>query len=137
MNERLRKIASSSYTSILYESSHRIEDTVEELCSVFGGERRICICRELTKLHESITQLPLKEAVGFVRDGVKKGEFTLVLEGRKEYCERMKKEEEKEGEWSKQAEYVKALAKEGLSREVIQKVMKSCFGAGVEVGHDG
>ena len=136
MSERLKKIASSSYTSILYESSHRIEETVEELCSIFGGDRRICICRELTKMHESITQLPLKEAVSFVRDGMKKGEFTLVLEGRKEYCERVK-EDEGEGEWSKQAEYVRALAKEGLSREVIQKVMKSCFGAGAEVCRDG
>lgn len=122
-------IASSPCTSILYESSHRIEDTMEELCSVFGGERRVCICRELTKMHESICQLPLKEAVDFVRDGVKKGEFTLVLEGKKEYCERVK-EEEGDGEWAKQAEYVRTLAKEDLSREVIQKVMKSCFGAG-------
>ena len=45
------------------------------------------------------------------------------------YCERVK-EEEGDGEWAKQAEYVRTLAKEGLSREVIQKVMKSCFGAG-------
>ena len=59
---------------------------------MFGGERRVCICRELTKMHESICQLPLKEAVDFVRDGVKKGEFTLVLEGKKEYCERVKEE---------------------------------------------
>ena len=102
---------------------------MEELCSVFDGERRVCICRELTKMHESICQLPLKEAVDLVRDGVKKGEFTLVLEGKKEYCERVK-EEEGDGEWAKQAEYVRTLAKEGLSREVIQKVMKSCFGAG-------
>lgn len=58
---RLESIAASPNTVILYESSHRIVDTIRELAAVLGGSRRICICREMTKLHETIRYMDLSE----------------------------------------------------------------------------
>lgn len=128
----LKEIASTSCTTVLYESSHRIEDTIKELCAVLGQERRVCICRELTKMHESIMQLSLQEAVASIESGVKKGEFTLVLEGKKEFNERMGIKEEDEGRREELSACVRALQKEGLSRDAIQRVMNECFGVGEE-----
>ena len=130
----LKEIASTSCTTVLYESSHRIEDTTKELCAVLGQERRVCICRELTKMHESIMQLSLQEAVASIESGVKKGEFTLVLEGKKEFNERMGIKEEDEGRREELNACVRGLQKEGLSREAIQRVMNECFGVGEESG---
>ena len=129
----LKEIASTSCTTVLYESSHRIEDTIKELCAVLGQDRRMCICRELTKMHESIMQLSLQEAVASIESGVKKGEFTLV-EGKKEFNERMGIKEEDEGRREELSACVRALQKEGLSREAIQRVMNECFGVGEESG---
>ena len=61
---RLRKIARNQETTILYESCHRIIPTIKELENVMGKDRRICICRELTKMHETIIHCSLGE-VGF------------------------------------------------------------------------
>lgn len=60
---RLRTIAASPSTTILYESSHRICETLDDLAGTLGGDRRVCICRELTKLHETITRLSLQEVL--------------------------------------------------------------------------
>ena len=60
---RLRMIAVSPSTTILYESSHRICETLSDLAAALGGDRRVCICRELTKLHETITRLSLQEVL--------------------------------------------------------------------------
>lgn len=61
---RLSQIACSPSTTILYESCHRIVATLKDLASVLGNDRRVCICRELTKLHETITHC----SIGDVRE---------------------------------------------------------------------
>ena len=55
------EIRDNQYTYILYESSHRIEKTLHELELVFQPDRRICVCRELTKVHESIKQIKMSQ----------------------------------------------------------------------------
>lgn len=61
IRHRLMEIKNNPATSILYESSHRIEKTLHELELVFQPDRRLCVCRELTKVHESIKQLKMSE----------------------------------------------------------------------------
>lgn len=79
--DRIAYTASLPNTVIIYEAPHRLEKTLEELCSAFGEDRRVSICRELTKLNEEI----LRGTLGSVRDcyaaSEPRGEFVLVIEG--------------------------------------------------------
>ena len=68
-------------TMIFYEAPHKLTDTLADLRSVFGGERRISLCRELTKLHEEVVRTTLDGAVASYADREPRGEFVLVVEG--------------------------------------------------------
>lgn len=68
-------------TMIFYEAPHKLTDTLADLRSVFGGERRISLCRELTKLHEEVARTTLDGAVASYADREPRGEFVLVVEG--------------------------------------------------------
>ncbi|KAK8824881.1 hypothetical protein WA538_005547 [Blastocystis sp. DL] len=124
---QLESIAASPNTVILYESSHRIVDTIRELAAVLGGSRRICICREMTKLHETIRYMDLSEAAEFITTGVQKGEFTLVLEGLREFNERMEVPSESSAVSEGVLRCIREMKKEGIDREVIMRVMEASF----------
>ncbi len=80
--ERLFALKNEERTTILYESPHRLTQTLSALLDALG-ERKIAVCRELTKLNESVFRGTLSEALAhFAENGVK-GEFVLVLDGRK------------------------------------------------------
>ena len=68
-------------TLVLYESSHRIEETINDLKSIFNG-RKICLARELTKLHEEYIRCVLSPEFTLSEDQ-KKGEFVIIIEGKK------------------------------------------------------
>ncbi len=68
-------------TLIFYEAPHKLRDTLRDMAEVFGGERRLALCRELTKIHEEITRTTLCEAIELYREKEPKGEFVLVIEG--------------------------------------------------------
>jgi len=70
-------------TQVFYESSHRIADTLGAMCEHFGGRREAALCRELTKLHETVRLKPLRDLLELVQsDGnQRKGEFVLVVAG--------------------------------------------------------
>lgn len=65
---------------IFYESVHRIKETLENMLDVFG-DRRICICREISKIHEEVSRGKITDLLEFV-DSMK-GEFVIVVEGDK------------------------------------------------------
>ncbi|HEY8695245.1 MAG TPA: 16S rRNA (cytidine(1402)-2'-O)-methyltransferase [Chloroflexota bacterium] len=74
---RLQELAPLRATLVVFEAPHRVRDTLDEL-AVALGDRRVAICRELTKLHEQVIRTTLAAA----RDQVpERGEFTLVIEG--------------------------------------------------------
>lgn len=77
----LERLAGSSCTTILYEAPHRLLKTLRILCETVGGGRRIAVCKELTKKHESTQRFTLEEAVAYYEANEPKGEFVLVLEG--------------------------------------------------------
>ncbi|ABZ83800.1 uroporphyrin-iii c/tetrapyrrole (corrin/porphyrin) methyltransferase, putative [Heliomicrobium modesticaldum Ice1] len=79
--ERLRRLAFEDRTMILYESPHRILETVESLCDALGADRPAALVRELTKKFEEVRRGSLAELAAAVRDGVR-GECTLVIAGR-------------------------------------------------------
>ena len=68
-------------TMIFYEAPHKLTDTLDDLLTVFGGERRISLCRELTKLHEEVLRITLAEAAAYFGETEPRGEFVLVVEG--------------------------------------------------------
>lgn len=78
---RLRELFEERRTSILFEAPHRLEKTLSDLAEVCGGERRIVLARELTKLHEEIWRGSLAEAIARCEDVDPRGEYVLVLDG--------------------------------------------------------
>ena len=79
--KRLAALLTEERTSILYEAPHRLKETLAALLEALGPERKISLCRELTKLHEEIIRLTLGEAVRYFSENEPRGEFVLVLEG--------------------------------------------------------
>ena len=82
--ERLAALAEEEKTVILHEAPHKLRTTLEELAGLLGGERRIALCRELTKLNEEILRMTLAGAVEYYRDKAPRGEYVLVIEGARE-----------------------------------------------------
>ena len=66
---------------VFYEAPHKLLTTLTDMLAVFG-ERKIALCRELTKLHEQVLLMTLSEAVEHYSKNAPKGEFVLVLEGK-------------------------------------------------------
>ena len=68
-------------TMVFYEAPHKLEDTLEDFVAVFGPQRRIALCRELTKLHEEVVRTTLGQALEDCASRPPRGEYVLVVEG--------------------------------------------------------
>ena len=79
--EHLESLKSERRTMIFYEAPHKLMRTLEDMKNTFGGERRISLCRELTKLHEQTLRTDLAGAIEYFTEFPPKGEFVLVIEG--------------------------------------------------------
>lgn len=77
----LKDLEQERRTMIFYEAPHKLCATLEDMRKAFGGERRISLCRELSKLHEEIFRTTLDGAVERYAQQPPKGEFVLVVEG--------------------------------------------------------
>nr|WP_297935089.1 16S rRNA (cytidine(1402)-2'-O)-methyltransferase [uncultured Blautia sp.] len=76
----LEELKRETRTIILYEAPHRLVKTLEELSEKLG-DRKIALCRELTKKHETVFRGSLLEAVSWYKENPPKGECVMVLEG--------------------------------------------------------
>lgn len=79
--ERLSDLAGEKRTLLFYEAPHRLVETLAMMAEAFGRDRRIALCRELTKLNEEVLRLTLSEAVTHFTENPPRGEFVLVIEG--------------------------------------------------------
>ena len=79
--ERLDSLKNEERTMIFHEAPHKLCTTLDDLCEAFGPQRRIALCRELTKLHEETMRTTIGEAVEYYRTTAPKGEYVLVVEG--------------------------------------------------------
>jgi 16S rRNA (cytidine1402-2'-O)-methyltransferase len=68
---------------IFYEAPHKLVATLTDLSAAFGPDRRITLCRELTKLHEEALRLTLGAALDYYAENAPRGEYVLILEGAK------------------------------------------------------
>ena len=79
--EHLDSLKSESRTMVFYEAPHKLVNTLEDMAEVFGPDRPISLCRELTKLHEEVLRTTLRGALDRYRADAPKGEFVLVVAG--------------------------------------------------------
>ena len=79
--EHLESLRSERRPMIFYEAPHKLRRTLEDMKNTFGPERRISLCRELTKLHEQTLRTDLAGAIEHFTQFPPKGEFVLVIEG--------------------------------------------------------
>lgn len=79
--QRLQALQGEERTMIFYEAPHRLLRTLEDMAEAFGAQRRICLCRELTKLNEEVFRATLAEALEHFTLHEPRGEFVLVVEG--------------------------------------------------------
>lgn len=77
---RLSELKTETRTLIFYEAPHRIQEMIEDLHLIFGEDREVTLCRELTKTFETILKAPLKKLLVLSSDN-KKGEFVVVVSG--------------------------------------------------------
>lgn len=81
--KQLEQLKTVSHTLIFYEAPHRIVECLQDLCTVFGGERLAGFAREISKTFETIKQMPLSALLEFVKNDLnqQKGEIVLIISG--------------------------------------------------------
>ena len=108
--EHLDSLKKEQRTMIFYEAPHKLLNTLQDMAEVFGADRPISLCRELTKLHEEVVRTTLGEAVEKYTETPPKGEFVLIVAGAPEEIREAPSEADA-------AARVKALLEQGLSRK--------------------
>ena len=78
---RLKELAAEPRTMIIYESPRRVVKTLEQFCEVFGTERHMSACREISKIHEESVRGTIAEVLAHFNEHEPKGEFVLIVEG--------------------------------------------------------
>ncbi len=79
--EHLESLQTEQRTMVFYEAPHKLVNTLEDMTEVFGADRSISLCRELTKLHEEVLRTTIGNAIALYRENPPKGEFVLVVAG--------------------------------------------------------
>ena len=79
--ERLSELEEEYRTMIFHEAPHKLISTLEDMAVSFGNDRKIALCRELTKKNEEILRFTLSEALDYYKENSPRGEYVLVVEG--------------------------------------------------------
>ena len=108
--EHLDSLRAEKRTMIFYEAPHKLMNTLEDMVEVFGAERPVSFCRELTKLHEEVLRTTLGQAIVHFTETPPKGEFVLVVAGAPEEAKEIPTATDAAGR-------VNALISQGLSRK--------------------
>ena len=116
----LKELQTETRTILIYEAPHRLVRTLEELLENLG-DRRLTVCRELTKKHETVFVTTVGEALEYYRNSEPKGECVLVLEGRS----RREMEEEEQAAWEQISieEHMKHYEDQGIDRKEAMKLV--------------
>ena len=121
--EVLKELQEETRTMILYEAPHRLLKTLKELEEVFGPERKLTVCRELTKKHETAFRTTFAEAIAHYEETEPRGECVLVIEGKSR--EQVRQEEVNKWEEMSLEEHMAFYEKQGIDRkEAMKRVAK-------------
>lgn len=115
----LSELADETRTIIIYEAPHKLKATLKELTDVFGEDRRLSICKELTKRYENVFQTTFKEAVEFYDSNEPRGEYVLVIEGKSRTL--IKEEEAAVWESMSVEEHVNMYIERGMDKKDAMK----------------
>lgn len=120
--KRLEAVMQDDRTLIFYEAPHKLRATLQDMAEIFGGERKISLCRELTKLNEEVIRTTLADAVDYYEEREPRGEYVLVIEG---YDGEMISSDTEEYLSLTPEEHVERYIETGLSRmDAIKKAAK-------------
>ena len=123
----LKELENETRTIIMYEAPHRLVRTLQELLEHLGN-RRITICRELTKKHETAFTTTLEEAVAYYEGNEPKGECVLVMEGKSH--EELRREEVAKWEEMSIEEHMDYYMNQGVDKKDAMKLVAKDRGIG-------
>lgn len=117
----LSRLAETTCTTIFYEAPHRLCKTLALLQEIVGAQRKIVVCKELTKKHETALSVTLGEAVAYYEENEPKGEFVLVLEG----ADVKEQERKAQEEWKEMPleEHMEIYLKKGMTKKEAMKAV--------------
>ena len=123
--EALESLQNERRTIIFYEAPHKLRGTLADLMKAFG-DRKISLCRELTKLNEEVLRMTLSEAIAYYEENQPRGEYVLVLEGAS------KEEQKANAFWAEMDEFahVAYYTEKGLSKNDAIKAAAKDRGVG-------
>ena len=123
--EALENLKNERRTIIFYEAPHKLRGTLADLMKAFGN-RKISLCRELTKLNEEVLRMTLSEAIAYYEENQPRGEYVLVLEGAS------KEEQKANAFWAEMDEFahVAYYTEKGLSKNDAIKAAAKDRGVG-------
>ena len=115
----LARLADTTCTTVFYEAPHRLLKTLEVLEGVVGGQRKIAVCKELTKKHEKALHFTREEALAFYTENPPRGEFVLVLDG----ADEEKLREERQDQWKEipLTEHMQQYLDQGMDKKSAMK----------------
>lgn len=125
--ELLEELAQETRTMILYEAPHHLSKTLEDLLEALGN-RKITLCRELTKRYEEAKPTTLEDAVAFYEENEPKGEYVLVIEGKSRKEKRM----EAIAAWENMSieEHMEYYENQGIAHKEAMKMVAKDRGVG-------
>lgn len=118
----LDSLKTETRTIVLYEAPHHLKATLELLMDTLG-DRRITLCRELTKLHETVQLMTLQEAISYYESNAPKGEYVLILEGVPQ--EQLDAEVQASWEEMKLEDHMQLYLDQGMSKKEAMKKVAS------------
>ena len=123
----LEDLTDESRTIIVYEAPHHLKATLEDLYTALGN-RRISICRELTKKFEEVRPTTIEEAISFYKDNEPRGEYVLVIEGKS----LKEQDEERRLSWQEMSieEHMKYYEEQGVPHKEAMKKVATDRGVG-------
>ena len=116
----LEELKTETRTIIIYEAPHRLKKTIAELFSALGN-RRMTVVKELTKLHENVFLTNFLEALAYYEENEPRGEFVMVIEGKK--IEELKKEKEASFNEMDINEHMKLYMDKGMDKKEAMKAV--------------
>ena len=115
----LEALKNETRTMIVYEAPHRLKKTLAELMDIFGADRRLSVCRELTKKHENVFLTTFYEAADYYEQNEPRGEYVLVIEGKS--MSDIKKEQQARWEDMSISEHVDMYISQGMDKKEAMK----------------
>lgn len=117
----LKELSQETRTMIVYEAPHRLVKTLKDLAEVLGEERRLTVCRELTKKHETAFATSFAEAIAYYEAHDPKGECVLVIEGKS----RAQIREEEQNKWEEMSipAHMEVYLSQGIAKKDAMKMV--------------